>query len=91
MKIGRIKKDFNWNYGIEIKKCPDWKLGFSPFLRIWFFKLKGLPPTGEMLSREYYQGLRFTFEPLTHFNIIMRTFRVGSRCYSLPISVSKRN
>lgn len=91
MEIGRLKKHFKWNYGIEIRKRPSYRLGFSPFIKIWFFKFKFYPFLGEQFSKKHYRGFYLNFEPLSYFYIITRTFknpfRIGSRYYNLPVKI----
>ena len=76
-----MKKEFNkWQYGIEIRKCPPWRFGFYPYIRLWFLKFVSFPPEGQTLNKENYRGLfwEWTFQR----DLIVRT-----RTFKLPIKL----
>ena len=92
MKLGRLKRDFNWNYGIEFGKSVPWKTGFNPYWYVWCFKFHKLPNEGDVaVEGKNYRGLGWRYDIFAHWNIIMRrkTFKIRNRFYHIdwPIGI----
>ena len=74
MKIGTLNGKLNhWQAGIAWGKIPDWRMEIRLqdfFIHIWCFKLRSLPPQGEMITPENYRGFRFYKEFNFPFHLI---------------------
>lgn len=57
MRIGRFKKDFKWNYGIEYG--DDFYTRNNKVIRVWFFKFKTIPGEGEIIHKELVKGFYY--------------------------------
>ena len=75
MKIGRLKRDFKLNYGIEILKSPPWRFVFDPYIKIWFFILHEFPDEGAQLQEgKHYRGLYWSWDLFSRWNIIFYSY-----------------
>lgn len=68
-----------WQFGIQIKKCPPWRIGFYPYICLWCLKFTSFPPEGFMFGKENYKGIYWRWEPMKNAVITMRTFQLPLR------------
>ncbi len=81
-----MKKELNkWQFGLKFGKCPEWRKGFYPFIKIWCLKFLSFPPEGEMFDKKNYKGFfkEWIFQPI----ITIKIFRIGKKCFSIPIKI----
>lgn len=58
MKLGRLKNDTKWNYGIEIRRTPYMLDGFE--INLWLFKQRIARETEGYMISEDKVGFFFT-------------------------------
>ena len=90
MKIGRLKRDYKWNYGFEIGKSVPWKMGFNPYWYMWCFKMHEYPNEGDTaIEGKNYRGFRWQYDIFSHWiiTIYRRTFRIGKKYYHIDFPI----
>jgi len=73
----RIKPLLNkWQTGFQVGLCPPWRIGFYPYLTVWYLKINSLPGEGEMLSPQHYRGVLWAWQFIRNLVVEERSFIV---------------
>ncbi len=73
MRLGRLKRDLHWNWGIAFEPRPDVFESIPKIFQVWFFKLKSLPEKGVGLYEMNYRGFYYRKEVFTDIEIVVYT------------------
>jgi len=87
MQIGRLKKDFRWNFGIGFGTEIGYKHGFFPWINVWCFKLKTIPSEGEAFNKNNYIGFYWFYDIFAHWIITVRVRYLKWFYVTYPISI----
>ncbi len=79
MRLGRLKRDLHWNWGIAFETPWDRYSKIIKIFQVWFFKLKSLPEQGLILNEMNYRGFYYRKEVFTNLEIVVYTKTVHFR------------
>ena len=73
MKVGRLKRDFKWNWGMSLERDYRTHNPMAKIISIWFFKLNILPDEAAFVDKYDYNGFWWKKEILTNLTITLKT------------------